>query len=190
MHLWRRHIVSTTARHAQRRQLHSTTALAVSDHRTLGQQQQLFAFNDASPGSPFFLAHGTRVINALLELMRAQYRRYGYSEIMSPILYKQALWKQSGHWDNYRDDMFAVEQRQQHHHGHGNESCAQLANASEEEQEHGLYGIKPMNCPGHCLLFGDTKRSYKELPIRWADFSPLHRYAVAAVRSALTDAHV
>ncbi|KAH9910130.1 uncharacterized protein BXZ73DRAFT_84019, partial [Epithele typhae] len=117
------------------------------DHRKIGKEQELFFFHDASPGSCFFLPHGTRIYNTLLELMRSEYFKRGYQE---------------GHWQNYKDDMFTL-------------------NVEKE-----MWGLKPMNCPGHCLIFDSRDRSYKELPIRMAEFGVLHRNEASGALTGLT----
>lgn len=94
-----------------------------------------------------------------------QQHKYGFQEVVTPLVYRKSLWEQSGHWDNYQDDMFRVE---------GNDT-------SKEE-----YGLKPMNCPGHCLIFKKFDRSYSELPVRLSDFSPLHRNEASGALSGLT----
>lgn len=144
------------------------------DHRRIGQQQELFFFHPLSPGSCFFLPHGTRLYNKLQSYIRDQYWKRGYSEVVSPNVYNVDLWKQSGHYANYRENMFSFQ-------------C--------ENQE---FAMKPMNCPGHCLMFGHRLRSYRELPIRFADFGVLHRNEVSGALSGLTrvrrfqqdDAHI
>jgi len=118
-----------------------------------------------SPGSPFFQPGGTKIFNRLVNFLRAQYVLYGYDEVITPTIYKKSLWKQSGHWDNYKEAMFSVTGR-----GASGIKDGSLEIGQEEE-----YGLKPMNCPGHCLLFSKTARSYKDLPIRFAEFAPLHR---------------
>src|SRR5439155_980532 len=122
------------------------------DHRRLGQVLDLFSLHPIAPGSPFFHAKGAVVYNTLVEYIRSLYARYGYTEVITPLIYKTELWKTSGHYDAFRDDMF-------------------LMTIEEEE-----YGVKPMNCPGHCYLFATRKHSYRDLPIRYADFSRLHRF--------------
>jgi len=90
---------------------------------------------------------------------------------MTPLMYKKELWETSGHWQNYKDDMFQVQRGCDHHsHEHNETSKAPLAEGHDE-----VFGLKPMNCPGHCLIFDMSNRSYKDLPIRYADFSALHR---------------
>ena len=79
---------------------------AARDHRKIGRDQELFFFNDLSPGSAFWLPHGTRIFNALLDLMKSEYRKRGFTEVMSPNMYNSKLWKTSTHWDHYKDDMF------------------------------------------------------------------------------------
>ncbi|KAJ3316264.1 threonyl-tRNA synthetase, partial [Gonapodya sp. JEL0774] len=144
------------------------------DHRKIGQEQELFFFNPLSPGSCFFLPHGTRIYNALIELQRSEYHKRGFSEVVTPNIYNSKLWIQSGHWQNYKEDMFTF----------------------EVEKE--AFGLKPMNCPGHCLMFDHRERSYRELPIRMADFGVLHRNEYSGALTGLTrvrrfqqdDAHI
>lgn len=139
-----------------------------SDHRAIGVAQGLWTQHPSSSGSPFFLPAGTHILQKLLDFLRAQYPAYGFLEVLTPTLYKKSLWEQSGHWANYKDDMYIV----------------QGGSASDPEKE--LYGLKPMNCPGHCLLFASKRRSYRDLPIRYADFSPLHRNENSGALSGLT----
>ena len=136
----------------------------VPDHRYLATEQQLFLTHPVSPGSPLFLPNGARIFHKLQEFLRAQYAYYGFEEVLTPTIYKKALWETSGHWDKYSKDMFVVT-------GRG-------ASGTDDEMEIGQdeeYGLKPMNCPGHCLLFKSSTKSYRDLPVRYADFSPLHR---------------
>ncbi|RCV24969.1 hypothetical protein SETIT_5G129000v2 [Setaria italica] len=144
------------------------------DHRTLGLAQELFFFHPLSPGSCFFLPHGARVYNKLMDFMRQQYRDRGYQEVLSPNIYNMQLWETSGHAANYKENMFVFE---------------------IEKQE---FGLKPMNCPGHCLMFNNRVRSYRELPLRMADFGVLHRNELSGALTGLTrvrrfqqdDAHI
>jgi len=144
------------------------------DHRRLGTQQELFFFHPLSPGSAFFLPHGTRLYNKLVDFIRGEYRKRGYDEVVSPNMFNVDLWKQSGHYQNYRENMFSFQ---------------------VEGQE---FALKPMNCPGHCLLFNHRKRSYRELPLRIADFGVLHRNELSGALTGLTrvrrfqqdDAHI
>ncbi|MBV9472464.1 MAG: threonine--tRNA ligase, partial [Solirubrobacterales bacterium] len=121
------------------------------DHRRLGPQLGLFAFSDVAPGSAFWLPAGTEVFNALVTLSREMGRQRGYSEVKTPQLYESSLWQTSGHWDKYRENMFVTE--------------------SEER----ALAIKPMNCPGHCQLYGMQRHSYRELPVRYFEPGLLHR---------------
>jgi threonyl-tRNA synthetase len=144
------------------------------DHRRLGQVLDLFSIHPIAPGAPFFHPKGAIVYNTLVEYVRTLYRRYGYTEVITPLVYKTELWKTSGHYDAFREDMF-------------------LMKLDEDE-----YGVKPMNCPGHCYLFATTKHSYRDLPIRMADFSRLHRFEPSGTLQGLTrvrslaqdDAHI
>lgn len=144
------------------------------DHRLLGTKQELFFCHPLSPGSWFFLPHGARIYNKLMDFMRAQYRDRGYEEVLSPNMYNMQLWETSGHAANYKENMFVFE---------------------IEKQE---FGLKPMNCPGHCLMFQHRVRSYRELPLRLADFGVLHRNEASGALTGLTrvrrfqqdDAHI
>jgi len=135
---------------------------AKRDHRKIGREQELFFFNDLSPGSAFWLPHGTRIYNALLELLRGEYYKRGYQEVISPNMFNSKLWETSGHWQNYKDDMFTLD--------------------VEKEK----WALKPMNCPGHCLIFDSRDRSYKELPIRMAEFGIIHRNEASGALTGLT----
>ncbi|PHH76250.1 hypothetical protein CDD80_1699 [Ophiocordyceps camponoti-rufipedis] len=143
------------------------------DHRNLGVQQELFINSVYSPGSPIFLPHGTRVFNRLVNFLRKLYIHFGFHEVITPTMYKKSLWAKSGHLQNYDDNMYTVT---------GNVADVQEAAADGDEQ----YGLKPMNCPGHCLIFKSKVRSYRDLPIRYADFSPLHRNESSGALSGLT----
>uniref|UniRef100_A0A1J3JC88 threonine--tRNA ligase n=4 Tax=Noccaea caerulescens TaxID=107243 RepID=A0A1J3JC88_NOCCA len=140
------------------------------DHKLLGQQQELFFCHPLSPGSWFFEKHGTRVYKKLMQFVEKEYRKRGYEEVISPNIYNMKLWKKSANKEN----MF-------------------MFNIDEQK-----YGLKPMNCPGHCLMYQHRVRSYKELPIRLAEFGVLHRNEASGALSGLTrvrrfqqdDAHI
>ncbi|HEX8170237.1 MAG TPA: threonine--tRNA ligase [Thermoanaerobaculia bacterium] len=144
------------------------------DHRKLGKELGLFMFSHFAPAMPNFLPKGAVIYNELLQFVREYYRRDGYSEVITPLIWDTELFKISGHYDNYRDNMFFSE---------------------VDERE---YGVKPMNCPGHTQIYANERRSYRDLPIRLADFARLHRYersgvthGLARVRSfAQDDAHL
>lgn len=148
------------------------------DHRRLGRELDLFSFHQEAPASPFFHPRGTIVYNALIELMREKYRSYGYDEVITPQIFDVSLWKKSGHYDNYRDDMFFAD---------AFDDAGECSNS-----------VKPMNCPSHCVLFGSSAHSYRDLPRRIADFGRLHRYERSGVTTGLTrvrsfsqdDAHI
>ncbi|KAK4239895.1 hypothetical protein C8A03DRAFT_42520 [Achaetomium macrosporum] len=127
-----------------------------------------------SPGSPILLPNGARIFNRLVDFLRKQYVRYGFQEVITPTIYKKALWAKSGHLDNYADDMYTVT------------GTSHLRTEVTEGGEEDEYGLKPMNCPGHCVIFASKKRSYRDLPIRYADFSPLHRNEISGALSGLT----
>jgi len=148
------------------------------DHRRLGRALDLFSFHPQAPASPFFHPRGAIVYNELLGLMKDKYQKYGYMEVITPQIFDVELWKQSGHYDNYREEMF-------------------FADAYDEVEERSS-SVKPMNCPAACLLFKNAAYSYRDLPRRLADFGRLHRYERSGVVQGLTrvrsfaqdDAHI
>lgn len=148
--------------------------LAKRDHRNIGEQQKLFAFTKYAPGCPNFLPHGTRIYNRMSNMIRKEYRARGFSEVESSIMNNDQLWMTSGHFFKYKDDMYLLNQDGQ------------------------TVGIKPMNCPVHCSLFDLHLHSYRDLPIRLADFGALHRNEISGALSGLTrvrqfhqdDAHI
>lgn len=138
----------------------------------LATKQQLYMLDANSPGSVFFLPHGTRIFNKLLKFMKLQQEKQGFTEVITPLMYKKDLWETSGHWAKYSEDMFRVE---------GNDKSK-----SDESEKDDIYGLKPMNCPGHCIVFKRFNRSYKELPIRFSDWSSLHRNEASGALTGLT----
>ncbi|KAJ9133105.1 Class II aaRS and biotin synthetase [Coniochaeta hoffmannii] len=147
------------------------------DHRSLGVQQKLFTASIYSPGSPIFLPNGARIFNRLVDFLRKQYVRHGFQEVITPTIYKKSLWAKSGHLENYADDMYTVTSTSP-------SRADPVENTERPEEEE--YGLKPMNCPGHCLIFDSQVWSYRDLPVRYADFSPLHRNEVSGALSGLT----
>ncbi|KAF2838487.1 threonyl-tRNA synthetase [Patellaria atrata CBS 101060] len=135
---------------------------AKRDHRKIGKEQELFFFHEWSPGSCFMLPHGMIIYNTLMAFLRSEYWKRGYQEVQSPNMYNSELWKRSGHWQHYQEDMFTF------------------------EVEKAKWALKPMNCPGHCLMFRHRDRSYKELPLRMADFGVLHRNEASGALTGLT----
>lgn len=146
-----------------------------ADHRQLAIEQELFINSIYSPGSPLFGPNGARMFNKLTTFLRAQYSHFGFQEVITPTIYKKSLWEKSGHWENYKDDMYSVT-------GRGASGQTEGKELQEDEE----YGLKPMNCPGHCLIFASKQRSYREMPVRYADFSPLHRNENSGSLSGLT----
>lgn len=150
-------------------------AAAKRDHRKIGRELDLYFFHESSPGSCFFQPKGAHIYNKLSNLIRDEYKARGYQEVITPNIYKSHLWKLSGHWDHYADNIFSFETRDQDE-----------------------FVLKPMNCPGHCLMFAHKIRSYRELPMRFADFGVLHRDEPTGGLSGLTrvrrfqqdDAHI
>lgn len=133
-----------------------------NDHRRLGTDLDLFTLDPLAPGSPFFHPKGASLYNGLIEYMRGLYTRYGYEEVITPLIFKTDLWKTSGHYQAFKDGMFML------------------------QAEDAEYGVKPMNCPGHCILYASRRHSYRELPLRYAEFSRLHRFEKSGVMHGLT----
>ncbi|KAH6609179.1 hypothetical protein Trco_002525 [Trichoderma cornu-damae] len=159
------------------------------DHRKLGNQQELFMTSIYSPGSPIFLPNGARIFNRLVDFLRKQYVRYGFQEVITPTIYKKSLWAKSGHLENYADDMYSVTGNAKASDLEGAAGCCGTghhAKGGAEEDDDDDYGLKPMNCPGHCLIFASKLHSYRDLPVRYADFSPLHRNEISGALSGLT----
>jgi threonyl-tRNA synthetase len=132
------------------------------DHRKIGREQKLFMFHPWAPGATFWLAKGTVLYNTLAYYMRDVLIPAGYVEVKAPIVLNKALWETSGHWQHYRENMFLVD--------------------SEGEQ----LGLKAMNCPGHFLMYASEVRSYRDLPMRFHEQTPLHRNEASGVLSGLT----
>ncbi|XP_057578524.1 threonine--tRNA ligase 2, cytoplasmic isoform X4 [Hippopotamus amphibius kiboko] len=144
------------------------------DHLRIGKEQELFFFHDLSPGSCFFLPRGAFIYNTLMDFIREEYHRRSFTEVLSPNMYSSKLWEASGHWQHYSDNMFTF------------------------DIDKDTFALKPMNCPGHCLMFAHRPRSWREMPIRFADFGVLHRNEPSGTVSGLTcvrrfqqdDAHI
>ncbi len=131
------------------------------DHRKLGRELGLFGFSEVSPGAAFWMPAGTSVFNSLVALSRRMGAERGYSEVKTPQIYDSELWKTSGHWGKYRENMFTL---------------------TIEERE---MAVKPMNCPGHCQLFSMTHHSYRDLPLRLSEPGLLHRNEASGVLHGL-----
>jgi len=132
------------------------------DHRRLGTELDLFHLDEVSPGSPFWHPKGMVVWNVLEDLRRRENLKRGYVEVKTPVIFDKTLWETSGHWEKFRENMFLI---------------------PEDDR---TYGLKPMNCPGHMLIFRDRLRSYRELPLRLAEAGTLHRNELAGTLHGLT----
>lgn len=154
--------------------LHQLEEAKKRDHRKLGKEMGLFMFHEWAPGSPFFTGKGSVIYNQLQTLMRDMYRLYGYQEVITPQIFDVSLFQKSGHMANYKENMY-------------------FTRVDERD-----FASKPMNCPSHCLLYASEKHSYRELPLRMADFGRLHRYEKSGAMHGLTrvrtfcqdDAHI
>jgi len=142
--------------------LHNIEEAKRRDHRKVGRELELFMTHEWAPGVPFWLPKGTVIYHTLQETIRRMLANNGYVEVKAPLLFSENLFKTSGHWAHYKDDMFIVQ--------------------SEEHE----FALKPMNCPGHMLIFGSKRRSYRELPLRLSEQSVLHRNERAGVLAGLT----
>ena len=132
------------------------------DHRVIGQKLDLFSFDELSPGSPFFHPKGAIIFNQLLGFLREEYFKRGYKEVVTPLIYDGELWKTSGHSIHFGEEMFRI---------------------TMDNKEAGL---KPMNCPSHCIIYQKGFKSYRDLPLRIADFAVLHRNELKGVLGGLT----
>lgn len=170
--------VYATAFHDQKeleQYLHDLEEAKKRDHRKIGKELGLFMFNDVTPGSPFFHPKGTVVYNELVNYMRELYREFGYHEVITPQVFDVEMFKTSGHYQNYAENMYFT-----------------------EIDENRTSAFKPMNCPSHCLMFAADKYSYRDLPYRIADFGRLHRFEKSGALHGLTrvrsmcqdDAHI
>lgn len=144
------------------------------DHRKLGKELELFIFDPVAPASPFFMPKGALVYNGLVDFMRRIYKKFDYQEVITPQILDVDLWHTSGHYEKYHENMYFTQ---------------------IDERE---FALKPMNCPCHMLMFSHFRYSYRDLPLRFADFGRLHRYEKSGVVSGLTrvrtfcqdDAHI
>jgi threonyl-tRNA synthetase len=131
------------------------------DHRKLGRELDLFSFHDEAPGFPFFHPKGMRVINALLDYWRREHSKAGYEEIRTPIILERSLWERSGHWENYKDNMYFT-----------------VIDGCD-------FAVKPMNCPGGILIYNSEQHSYREFPMRMAELGLVHRHEMSGVLHGL-----
>lgn len=157
-----------------REYLHMLEEALKRDHRKVGRDLDLVSFHEESPGAVFFHPRGTVIFNELQKFIREEYWKRGFQEVVTPLVYDKSLWETSGHWEHYKENMFTfiVDDRE--------------------------VSLKPMNCPSHCLLYKTSLKSYRELPLRIADFAPLHRNELRGVLGGMTrvrkfnqdDAHI
>ncbi|NCN27337.1 threonine--tRNA ligase [bacterium] len=144
------------------------------DHRKLGVEMELFSFHEEAPASPFFHKNGAIVYEAVKDVLTELNQANGFETVLSPLMMSEKLWKASGHYDNYKENMYFTQVDDQN------------------------FAVKPMNCPGHCLIYGNQRHSYRELPIRYAEFGRVHRHERSGVVAGLfrvrsfvqDDAHV
>ena len=160
------------------------------DHRKLGKELELFAFHDWAPASPFFLPRGTQVYVGLLEYLRRLYKRHGYDEVITPQVFDNQLFRTSGHVPTYTANMYNAVcaedlPRLSKEFKKSEIAATDLGSLSQALDDCTRYSVKPMNCPGHALMFGMKRRSYRELPLRYADFGRLHRYERSGVVQGL-----
>ncbi len=176
------------------------------DHRKLGKELDLIAFHPWAPASPFFLARGAKVYQGLIDYVRELYRKFGYEEVVTPQVFDRELFLTSGHLPSYAENMYLAATSENIESICG--SLAKTADAGGEAftpanvekhlREELRFAMKPMNCPGHALLFGMERKSYRQLPVRMADFGRLHRFERSGVTQGLTrvrtfcqdDAHI
>ncbi|MFZ7826936.1 threonine--tRNA ligase, partial [Priestia sp. 40] len=134
---------------------------AKRDHRKLGNELELFMFSDEAPGMPFYLAKGQMVKNQLEQFLRSVQEKHNYEEVRTPFMMNQQLWEKSGHWDHYKDNMYF------------------------SEVDNAKFALKPMNCPGHMLIFKNKLHSYRDLPIRMGEFGQVHRHEFSGALNGL-----
>jgi len=132
-----------------------------SDHRRIGKDLDLFSFHEEAPGFPFFHPLGKQIINTILDYWKEEHQKEGYMEVTTPIIFSNELWKTSGHWDNYRENMYFV------------------------KIDEGDYAVKPMNCPGHIIIYKSSQHSYRELPIKISELGLVHRHEKSGVLHGL-----
>lgn len=141
--------------------LHMLEEAKKRDHRKIGKQLELFLFSEEAPGMPFYLPKGTIIRNELEQFSRNLQAELGYDEVRTPFMMNRRLWEESGHWDHYRDNMYF------------------------SQVDETTFALKPMNCPGHMLIYKNAMRSYRELPIRMAEFGQVHRHEFSGSLSGM-----
>ncbi len=162
------------SREALKDYLHMVEEAKKRDHRRIGVEQDLFSFHDEAPANPFFHPAGAFVYAEIQNFVRKLNGANGYSDVISPLMMSEELWKKSGHYDHYRENMYFTK---------------------VDERD---FAIKPMNCPGHCLIYANSRHSYRDLPLKYAEFGRVHRHERSGVTAGLfrvrsfvqDDAHV
>lgn len=157
--------------------LHQLEEAKRRDHRVLGEQLSLFTFNEEAPGFPFFYPKGATVFNLLVDYMRSLLRRRNYQEVRTPLILSEQLWHMSGHYDNYLENMFFTKLKLR---DEKNESTIH-----DNVQEERPMAVKPMNCPGHLLVYRGRLHSHNEFPLRIAEMGLVHRRELSGVRHGL-----
>jgi threonyl-tRNA synthetase len=141
--------------------LHFLEEAKKRDHRKLGRELKLYMFSEEAPGMPFYLPNGMILRNELEQLSREMQTKAGYKEVRTPLMMNQRLWEQSGHWDHYRENMYFT------------------------DVDEATFAVKPMNCPGHMLIFKNEIRSYRDLPLRLAEFGQVHRHELSGALNGM-----
>jgi threonyl-tRNA synthetase len=141
--------------------LHFLAEAKKRDHRKIGRALKLFMFSEEAPGMPFYLPHGMAIRQELEKCARELQRKAGYEEVRTPLLMNQRLWEQSGHWDHYRENMYFT------------------------DVDDVSFAVKPMNCPGHMLIFKNELRSYRDLPFRLCEFGQVHRHELSGALNGM-----
>ena len=157
--------------------LHRLEEAKKRDHRALGEQLDLFHFSDDAPAMPFFHDKGARIFNLLADFMRAQLAHRGYQEVRTPLIYSERMWHQSGHYDNYLENMFFTKFKER--------DAADPETIHDNIETGRQMAVKPMNCPGHTQVYAHRLHSYHELPIRMAEMGVVHRREASGVRHGL-----
>jgi len=159
---------------ALKKYLHLLEEAKKRDHRRLGKELGWFSFHEDAPANAFFHAKGTTIYNGIMDYVRGSNRQHQYEEVNTPLIMSAEMWKRSGHYDNYRENMYFTK---------------------IDDRD---FAVKPMNCPGHTLVYGDVPRSYRDLPVKMSEFGRVHRHEKSGVTHGLfrvrtfiqDDAHV
>lgn len=157
--------------------LHAVEEAKKRDHRVLGEKLDLFTFTEDAPGFPFYQPNGTKLFNSLMDYMRSLLSRRGYQEVKTPLVLSEELWHKSGHYQNYLENMFFTKLKLR------DEKDPEVIR--EDVMEERPMAVKPMNCPGHCMLYKSHQHSHNEFPLRFAEMGLVHRREMSGVRHGL-----